>query len=91
MGSNPVVVLPPLFQFLSRIFEREEETHIQAFIPQPTIKALDISVLYWLAWPNEVQIDSMTIRPRIHGATGEFAAVIYGDRPRNSAFSDDAF
>ena len=56
---------PPLFQFLSRICEREEETHIQAFIPQPAIKALDISVLYGLAWSNEVQADSMTIRPRI--------------------------
>ena len=91
MRSGLVVVSSPLFQFLSRIFEREEQTHIQAFIPQPAIKALDMSVLYGLAWSNKVQADSMTIRPRIHGSAGALTAVIYGDRRRDSAFSDDAF
>ena len=43
------------------------------------VEALDIAVLYRLARSNEVQLNSVTMRPGIHNSAADLAAVVHGD------------
>ncbi len=69
---------------LTLFFEGEKHVYVQALIPQPTVEALNISVLHRLAQPNEIQLNAGMIRPRVHCPTGELASSVHGDRQRNS-------
>ena len=46
--------------------EREEDLDVQAFIAQPSVKRLDVTVLHRFARTNEVQLQAELIRPPVH-------------------------
>jgi hypothetical protein len=52
-----IVIVTPAFDLLPRIGEIEEHFHVQAFVAEPTVEALDEAVLDWLSRTNEIQLD----------------------------------
>lgn len=52
---------------------------IQTFVPELAIKALNKSILGGLAWLDKSKLYPSISGPKVHGLTGEFAAVVHGD------------
>jgi hypothetical protein len=63
MRSASVVVLPPRFKFFPRIFHREEQVGVEAFVSQSPVEALDEPVLHRFAGTDEVEFDPVFIGP----------------------------
>src|ERR1700730_8727311 len=86
--THLVVVLPPELELVAHVGEREEDLDVQAFIAQPPVKRLDVSLLYQLDRSNEVQLHADLIRRCVHRPTSKFSPVIHGDRHWRAALSD---
>jgi hypothetical protein len=55
----------------------KEHVDIQTLVAEPSVETFDETILNGFPWPNKIQLDPVTIRPGIHDATGEFAAIVY--------------
>ena len=52
---------------------------IQAFIPEFTVEALDVRILRWLAWLNQLQLYAMLISPLIECPAGKLWPLVCPD------------
>jgi len=53
VGPLSVVVFPPAFDDDLSLPQRVEELSVQQFVPEPGIKAFDVSILPWASWFDE--------------------------------------
>jgi len=79
MWSDLVVIPPPFFDNISGMFQAEEPFGIQALVMQPPDEALSVGILYRLAGPDEIQLQTFSVRPLIKGSTGKLRHVIHND------------
>ena len=63
----------------AKITINSEQLYIQAFIPEPSVEALDKAVLHRLAGPDEVQLHSMLIGPTVHDPAAKLRPIIHRD------------
>ena len=63
MGSDGVVVAAPLPDLAPSVLKIREPTDVQAFIPEASIEALDIRVLYGLSRFNGCRSNMLLHRP----------------------------
>jgi hypothetical protein len=61
-----IVVTSPLLDLRLCIGQIEEHVHVQAFVPQSAVEALDVAVLHRLAGTNEIQFHSDLMSPVDH-------------------------
>ena len=54
MGSDLVVILPPLFNEAAGFVEGGEPVLVEAFIAELAVEAFDVGVLGRFAWGDEV-------------------------------------
>jgi hypothetical protein len=66
-------------QLLTDILEREKDFHVQTLIAERPIGTFDESILDRLAGPDKVQLNTLTIGPRIHDAAGKFTPIVHRD------------
>ncbi len=85
-----VVLLPPFFNLLSGIFQRQEPVLIQALLADSSIERLDECVVSWLPWPGEVDLDAVHVSPLVKGLRGELSSVINSYRLRQTTFEGDS-
>ena len=76
VGSLGVELGLPLQEFLSGILKREEPGRVEAFGPEPSVEALDVSVVSGFTWPGEVKFDFVMVRPLIKKPASELRSVI---------------
>lgn len=76
MGSNLVVVLTPLMNFVPGLVQRPKPVLVEALVPEFAVQALDEGVLCGLSGLDEAEIDVVLLGPKEHGLTGEFAPVV---------------
>ena len=67
-----IVVTSPLLDLRLCIGQIEEHFHVQAFVPQSAVEALDVAVLHRLAGTNEIQFHSYLMSPVVHRLPREF-------------------
>src|SRR5579864_7707470 len=89
MWTLLVVIDSPAFDLSLSIGHACEPVGIQAFIPQPAVKAFHIGVLYRLTWLNEVQPDAAFFAPGGQRTTAKLRAVIQHDRFRQASLLAD--
>lgn len=77
-----VVVHSPGGQFPGHLGHAPEQFHIQAFVPEPSVEALDIAILRGPAGADEGELDLVQVGPGVHDLAGELAAVVHRDRDR---------
>jgi hypothetical protein len=77
--------MAPGVEYVLRVDRRCEDVGVQAFVAQPAAEAFDEGILHRFARTNEFEPDVVRIRPRVHRATDEFAAIVDGDRGRRAA------
>ena len=65
MGTFPIVMPTPPFDFLPSILQGQEPAFVQAFGTKPGIEGFDHSVVCRLAWPAKVQLHAIQVRPLI--------------------------
>ncbi len=63
VGSGPVVVLPPFFDYLLGLLQIVEPVLVQAFIPKLAVEALNVGVLSGFPRVDEVQFHPSLLRP----------------------------
>jgi hypothetical protein len=80
-----VVVLTPCFDLAARVVERNEEVLIEAFVAQPSVEALDESVLNRFARFDELDPHPALVGPLVERPPGELRAVVGLDHGRQSA------
>jgi len=68
VGTDPSVVLPPTFELLTCILQREEDLDVQALVPEPAVERLDEGVLDRLARADKVELDAVRVRQDVRGA-----------------------
>jgi len=84
VGALVVVVAPPEMQLPPGVGQVEEHLHVQALVAELAVEALDVAVLHWPAWADEVQMHSVPVRPVIERLTRELRSVVHGDRLRHA-------
>ena len=77
-----VVIVAPTVQLFLCVLGCPEQIHVQAFVPQLAVKALDVAVLHRFAWPDILDLDLVLMRPLIEGPATELWAIIAADRFR---------
>ena len=68
MGPDLIVVLPPSFDFLPGIVQRQKPMSIQAFGSKLAVEEFDEGIVRWLARATEVQRDVLFVGPTIQYA-----------------------
>ena len=71
MRTANVVAPPPGLDQPLRLRQRSEPMDIQTFIPERPVERFDIGIFGRLAWPAEVDPDTMMAGPEIDQSTGE--------------------
>ena len=84
-----IVIMAPGVEHALRLGRGGEHVRVEAFVAESAIEGLDEGVLHGFARPNELESDVVRIRPRVHRAADEFAAVVHRDRGRRAAAGDD--
>jgi hypothetical protein len=74
-GAFFVVIPPPCFNLVPGIIQAEEPVLIEAFLPEPAVKGLDIGVVRRLPGPGEVQRDMVPVSPEIDVLGDELWAI----------------
>jgi hypothetical protein len=74
----------------SGIVERRELVHVQALVPQTSIKRFKKGVFHGFARSNEVQLNIAPIGPIFECSRLKFGAMIDGDGARTLAFTQNA-
>ena len=67
MRSVGVVVGPPFFDDLARLFERGEQVLVETLVAKASIEALDKSILDRFAQGDVVPFDAALLLPREDG------------------------
>lgn len=67
MQSVGVVVDPPFFDDLARLFEVGEQVLVEALVAQAAVEALDEAILHRFARRNVVPFDTTLLLPRQDG------------------------
>jgi len=65
--SRPIVVHPPALDDLPGILQADEPVFIETFDPEPAVEAFHIGVLHGLPQLDELQLDSLLVRPGVQG------------------------
>src|SRR5207248_1885721 len=60
-----VVVLPPFLDLDLRLVQIHKPVLVQAFVPQTSVEALDVTVLHRLSRCDEPQLHTILVRPLI--------------------------
>src|SRR4051812_38419782 len=89
MRADVIVILTPTVEDALRVNRGAEDVRIETFVAQFPVKTFDERVFHGLAWSNEVELHVMRVRPGIHGAADEFAAIVDGDRRWGPALRHD--
>ena len=84
-----VVVAPPVIQLSPGVSQVEEDLDVQALVAQLAVEALDVAVLHWSAWADEVQVHTVAIRPVIERLTGELCSVAPHEAPGEEEFEEE--
>ena len=71
-----VIVSTPILHLCPRDVKGHEPVSVQALGAELAIKTLDVAVVSRLAWPGEVEHDTLVIGPKIKVSRDELAAVI---------------
>ena len=79
VGSYPVVALSPALDLLPGILHAEKPVLIEALFPEPSIERLDVGVVDRFAWPTEVELDPIEVRPLVDDLRRELATVVAAD------------
>src|SRR5919108_3701376 len=74
--ADGIVGHAPRLDRFACLAEAHEPVLVETLIAQPAIEALDVGVLVWLAWLDEVQFDTMGVGPRVDGSANELGAVV---------------
>ena len=89
VGSYPVVALSPALDLLPGILHAEKPVLIEALFPEPSIERLDVGVVDRFAWPTEVELDPIEVRPLVDDLRRELATVVAADGCRQpSSYAD---
>ena len=72
MWSDLVVVSTPIFDNVTGMFQINKPVSIQTLIPEPAVKALSISILYRLPWPDEIQLHTLAVSQFVQGTPNSF-------------------
>jgi hypothetical protein len=88
---RPFFVIAPLpsFDLIAGIIKAEEPVLVEALLPEPPIKRLDISVVCRLPRTREVQRDMVPVSPKIDVLGDKFRPVVHPNRPRPSVILHD--
>lgn len=84
-----VVVAPREMQRLASVRQSEDHFHVQAFVPQLAIEALDRAGLSRLARLDEVQMHAVPGGPEIQRLQGKLHTVVHRNRSRSAAQRND--
>ena len=76
MTLDRVVLHSPLFSLVADFIEIAQPMSIEQLRSDLRVQALDQRVLSRLAWLDEVQLDSVGMRPLIHLPTAELRPVV---------------
>ena len=76
MGSDAVVIHPPCLKNLPGMAQRGEQGLIEAFVPQPAIKAFNESVLLGLSRRDILPFHTAGLAPLQNGRGGQLRAVV---------------
>jgi hypothetical protein len=79
-----VIIDPPCLDDRSDVIEIYKPVLVQAFVPELAVEALHETIIDRLARADELQPDSVRIRPAIHGVADELGAVIDHDLLRQA-------
>jgi len=85
-----VIIDPPRIDDRSDVIDIYEPVFVQAFVSELAVEALHETIIDRLAGADELQPDSVLIRPSIHGVADELGAVIDHDvfrQTMNSRYS----
>ena len=63
MRSVGVVVVPPFFDDLARLFEAGEQVLVEAFVAQAAVEAFDKAILHRFARCDVVPFDATLLLP----------------------------
>ncbi len=63
--THLIVVLPPLFDLLLGVLQRQETMLIEALLPQSPIERLNECVIGWLTRSTKIQLDLLKVCPAI--------------------------
>lgn len=85
MGPDLVVVFSPSLNGLPGIRQVDEPMLVEAFVPEFPIETLHVGILDRLARFDEAEPDAGPLRPKEHGLTGQFRAVVHDDLFRQTA------
>jgi len=75
---------------LARAAGKDENSLTEQCIPEPTVEALDESVLHWLSGGDVVPLDPCPIGPTKDRIAGELAAIVADNHLRLATLSDKA-
>jgi len=89
VGPFFVVIPSPSFNLGPGIIQAQEPVLIEAFLPEPAVEGLDISVVRRLPRSGKVQSDVIPVSPKIDVLRDEFRAIINPDRPRSPVILHD--
>src|SRR5208282_6076482 len=67
----PVILLPPASQSVAHIVQGPEPGRVQALVAQPSVEALDVTVLHRAAGLDVHQPNLPVLRPGQHAPRGE--------------------
>ena len=84
VGSNPVVVLSPIFNDDARFAQIQQELSVQTFISKSAVETFDVAVLPRTAWIDIDRLDPVFSEPLLDFACDKFRAVIAADIGWNS-------
>lgn len=90
MRPDFIVHFPPSFERIARAAQRHEQIHVQAFVPQFTVKGFYVAVVRGLARPDEFELYPVPEGPCVHRLAVELRAVIDLDAERGAALLTDA-
>ena len=80
MGPDFVVVSTPILHFLPCVVKAQEPMCVQAFASELAVEGFDEAVVGRLAWPREVQHDTLLVSPDIEIAGNELRSLFDADR-----------
>ena len=79
VGSLRIVIASPGFHPLRRALQGQEPVLVQTLLTEPSSERLDEGVVRRFPGPDEVQLDSVQVRPLVQTLGGELRAVVHPD------------
>ena len=76
MRADVIVILAPGVQYALCLERGRKDVRVEAFVAPPAIETLDERILHRFARPDKLEPDVVRVRPGVHRATDELAAVV---------------